>query len=115
MDGGLRESIEELGRRGSLEREIGMLRMALERAVVEGLEGGDVDKLATTMSRLTNAIERVVKTQRMLEEAVVDEREALIHAALEDIGVGEVGRDNPHPLTPSPIKGEGEKTGDDDG
>lgn len=89
MDDGLRGEIERLGGRGSLEREIGMLRMALERAVVEELEGGGVDKLATTMSRLTNAIERVVKTQRMLESAAVDEREALIRAALEDIGMGE--------------------------
>jgi hypothetical protein len=59
----LRAIVAEAGRDGRLGTEIGALRVVVERLL---LEIPDVERLATLLPRLTNAIVRALQTQRTL-------------------------------------------------
>ena len=59
----LRAIVAEAGRDARLGTEIGALRVALERLL---LEVSDAERLTTLLPRLTNAIVRALQTQRAL-------------------------------------------------
>ena len=75
----LRAIVAEAGRDGRLGTEIGALRVALERLL---LEVPDAERLATLLPRLTNAIVRALHTQRALGGEEDDEMAELVKRVL---------------------------------
>lgn len=75
----LRAIVAEAGRDGRLGTEIGALRVAMERLL---LEVPDAERLATLLPRLINAIVRALHTQRALGGEEDDEMAELVKRVL---------------------------------
>lgn len=89
IDAGLSAVIEAAGGDLSVAREIGGLRLVLQRVVVvEGLDG-DVYRTAETVARLVEAIVQAVRTERLTRGAQADDLAAAVDAILGDLGLGE--------------------------
>jgi hypothetical protein len=81
--------IRQAGEEGSLQQEIGALRVVLQRVIaMDGLDG-DPTKTAATVARLVDSLVRAVKMQRALEGELADDLAGALTTVLIELGLGD--------------------------
>lgn len=89
IEAGLAAVIAAAGGELSVAREIGGLRLVLQRViVVDGLDG-DVYRTAETVAGLVEAIVAAARTERLTRGAAADDLAAAVDTILGELGLGE--------------------------
>ena len=81
--------IRKEGEGGSLQNEIGALRIILNRVIAMDALDGDPTKTAATVSRLVDSLVRAVKMQRALQGDLADDLAGALTTVLIDMGLGD--------------------------
>jgi len=81
--------ISQAGEDGSLQNEIGALRIVLNRVIVMDALDGDPAKTAATVARLVDSLVRAVKMQRALKGDLTDDLADALTTVLIEMGLGD--------------------------
>jgi len=81
--------IRQAGKSGSLQQEIGALRIVLNRVIAMDALDGDPAKTAATVARLVDSLVRAVKMQRALEGELADDLAGALTTVLIEMGLGD--------------------------
>ena len=81
--------IQRAGEDGSLQHEIGALRVVLNRVIAMDALDGDPAKTAATVARLVDSLVRAVKMQRALQGDLADDLAGALTTVLIEMGLGD--------------------------
>jgi hypothetical protein len=85
----VQQVIRQAGESGSLQQEIGALRIVLNRVIAMDALEGDPAKTAATVARLVDSLVRAVKMQRALEGDLADDLAGALTTVLIEMGLGD--------------------------
>lgn len=85
----VQQVIRQAGTDGSLQQEIGALRIVLQRVIAMDALDGDPTKTAATVARLVDSLVRAVKMQRALEGELADDLAGALTTVLIEMGLGD--------------------------
>lgn len=85
----VQQVIRQAGQDGSLQNEIGALRVVLNRVIAMDALEGDPAKTAATVARLVDSLVRAVKMQRALQGDLADDLAGALTTVLIEMGLGD--------------------------
>jgi hypothetical protein len=89
IEGAVKQVIRRAGEEGSLQQEIGALRIVLSRVIAMDALDGDPAKTAATVARLVDSLVRAVKMQRALQGDLADDLADALTTVLIEMGLGD--------------------------
>ena len=89
IDQAVQQVIRRAGESGSLQQEIGALRIVLNRVLAMDALEGDPAQTAATVARLVDSLVRAVKMQRALEGDLADDLAGALTTVLIEMGLGD--------------------------
>ena len=85
----VQQVIRQAGEEGSLQQEIGALRIVLQRVIAMDALDGDPAQTAATVARLVDSLVRAVKMQRALKGDLADDLAGALTTVLIEMGLGD--------------------------